>query len=278
MNCINPIYTWQSAKLDDNGRRLPVYTMREAFVDLPKVPVPCRKCAACKMIRRNMMAVRIMHEASMHRHNAIIHLTFDDDHVGDGVLCVDDGKRFRKRLRECLGYKPRLLMVGEYGSQTHRKHYHGCLFGDDLLGGSREFKKGKFSSPLLERAWDFGRCEVGLMGLDGAKYISKYIVEDVGIDARVVWPRNPALGYGWVAKYHDEIVRTGKIIFDGQEHVIPRQYMEWFPDEFAELKSKRMDFVATEAMLPRAERERRAESKWLNKCARNALRPQKSTL
>lgn len=283
MNCISPKMTWQSAKRDEHGRRIPVWTRRLAMTDLPKVPVACGKCVPCRVLKQNMMAVRIMHEASLHSQNAIIHLTFDDDHIGSPELDAVQVKRFRERLKEGLGHKPRMLLVGEYGERTRRKHYHGVLFGYDLLGGSkqisasRETKSGKragkdmYRSRFLDECWRNGTADVGLVGIDGAKYIAKYVVEDVGAGATVAWPRSPPLGYGWIDRYLGDLQRTGDIIIDGQNQVIPRQYLEWFKDELAKLKAERSEFAAKQKDIPLKLRVAAANAKALNRQARRDM-------
>ena len=113
-----------------------------------------------------------MHEASMHRHNAWLTLTYADEHlpgryntglvnpltkkpIYSGTLHKEHMQKFFRALRKALGRKKtghailgdlmtaprtrshpkrtlRYYYGGEYGEKFGRPHYHACLFGIDL--------------------------------------------------------------------------------------------------------------------------------------------------
>ena len=62
-----------------------------------------------------------MHEASMHKHNSFITLTYDEEHVPHrGQLQHDDFVKFMKRLRKHGAV--RYYMAGEYGTLNGWTH------------------------------------------------------------------------------------------------------------------------------------------------------------
>ena len=113
------------------------------------IEIPCGKCIGCRLDYSRDWANRMMLEASYHEQNYFITLTYDDLHVpksyypcpetGEALPSLTLSKRdvqlFLKRLRKLTGQQFRYYLCGEYGSTTHRPHYHLIVFGlvlDDL--------------------------------------------------------------------------------------------------------------------------------------------------
>lgn len=71
-----------------------------------------------------------MLEATQHGVNCFLTLTYDDDHLpSSGSLAPNDSKNFLKRLRKHFApARIRFFLVGEYGDQTWRPHYHAIVF------------------------------------------------------------------------------------------------------------------------------------------------------
>lgn len=105
-----------------------------------------------------------------HEFNCFATLTYADDELPTGQSLVKrDYQLFLKRLRKSLranGRSLRYFLVGEYGTETRRPHYHACLFGVSHL-----------EHDLVLSAWSHGH--VRLDGLDPglAQYICKYVVK-----------------------------------------------------------------------------------------------------
>lgn len=116
---------------------------------------------------------------------------------------------FLKRLRSRLAYhfeslgEFRVFYVSEYGSQTHRPHYHMLIFGIDPL---RYMSYTTFHT-LIADCWRYGftnerQCDIGC-----AKYVAKYLYKSSNVpegknpNFRVGSIRNGGLGSGIVGHF-----------------------------------------------------------------------------
>lgn len=92
--------------------------------------VPCGKCEACLSNKRREWLYRLRRENLMSTSGDFVTLTYDDDHLPrDGLLCKKHVQDFLKRFRKLIyPYKIRYFIVGEYGEQFGRPHYHMLLF------------------------------------------------------------------------------------------------------------------------------------------------------
>ena len=76
-------------------------------------------------------------EAECHKENSFVTLTYAPEnedklefHEGFPSLDPSHATKFIKKIRKKLEpHKLRYYLVGEYGSQTQRPHYHLVLFG-----------------------------------------------------------------------------------------------------------------------------------------------------
>lgn len=192
MMCINPIRI--KRKLSDGSFR---------FDD-----VPCGKCAACVQRRVSDITFRLFQEYKHSTSAFFFTLTYDDCNIPlaevDGTLYPtlrkEDVQKFLKRLRQHIHpMKVRYYIVGEYGPNTNRPHYHGILFnyplGCDILQD-------------IQSAWALYGCAIGFVKVSPitsgrisyvAKYASKLLLDN---GCRPVHPveeftlqsRKPAIG------------------------------------------------------------------------------------
>lgn len=138
------------------------------------IPVPCNKCPPCKVRRINEWVFRISwEEYNLSTSSHFITLTYDTAHVpltknGFTTLRKTDLQKFWKRLRKlCPNVQLRYFACGEYGSRTHRPHYHAIV----LNCPDPEF---------FAKAWSlggvqFGGVFVGTVTSDSIAYVLKYI-------------------------------------------------------------------------------------------------------
>lgn len=168
--------------------------------------LPCGQCIGCRLERSRQWAVRCMHEAQMHKHNAFITLTYHPDHLPPGgTLEHRDFQLFLKRLRKAITANLRqrpgrpaaaalaalqekigYYMCGEYGDEG-RAHYHACLFGVDFLD-KRPISKNAagqqlYESPTLEALWGKGLTTTGAVTFQSAAYIARYVMKKITGDA-----------------------------------------------------------------------------------------------
>jgi len=215
--------------------------------------LPCGRCIGCRRERSRQWAVRCKHEASLHKENCFVTLTFDDEHLPyRGSLDYRSFQLFMKRLRKFSKTPVRFFMCGEYGTQTMRPHFHAILFGFDFPDKKRWQKRGKydvFKSEILAKLWPFGLHEIGQVSFDSAQYVAAYCIKkEYGKDndPRVIakygrvdpdtgefyllerefgqMSLKPGIGAGWVEKYPDQMMDFDQVIMNGQPMKPPRYY------------------------------------------------------
>lgn len=195
--------------------------------------VPCSKCAFCLQNKRSQWMFRIYYEMHHQQYPGwFLTLTYDERHVrrtasGRLSLRFKDVQLFLKKLRKAK-YYAKYICVGEYGSETHRPHYHMLLWTDcDPMG----FEKFWTSSTDGSR---MGSIHVGRLTMASAMYTLKYIIqpkqkEEEGIEkTRAQFSKGLGLAYltRAVYDYHtrefDRPVLTGMV--DGRQVALPRYY------------------------------------------------------
>lgn len=188
-----------------------------------------------------------MHEASLHRDNCFITLTYDQEHVPeDFSLDVRHWQLFMKKLRKRAGPGVRFFHCGEYGEEGGRPHYHAILFNLDF-GDKKLWKivdgNQLYTSQLLEQLWGLGFCSLGAVTFQSAAYVARYSLKKItGKGATPVWfhpktglpqsrkseystsSKRPAIGADWWVKYGRQVIRDDTVVMNGQEMKPPRYY------------------------------------------------------
>lgn len=151
--CITPFYVKQGLTTND------------------KIPVPCGKCPPCMKRRTSGWSFRLVKEGDVSNSALFVTLTYDTKYVpitkkGYLTLCKDDVQRFFKRLRKLTKEKIKYFIVGEYGTQKMRPHYHIILFN-----ANRE---------MIARAWakdgrELGSIFIGDVSEASIGYTLKYM-------------------------------------------------------------------------------------------------------
>lgn len=109
----------------------------------------------------------MFYESQLHEFNCFVTLTYDPEHLpSTGSLSVRDYQLWLKRLRKISGRRFRYFVVGEYGPETMRPHYHACLFG-----------LGTLHSDAINRAWGKGFVSIGDFNHVTAQYCAGYVVK-----------------------------------------------------------------------------------------------------
>lgn len=122
----------------------------------------------------------MMLEALVHDKACFITLTYRDDELPDaGSLCplhvTNFLKRYRKGLNEA-GYGPiRYFMVGEYGDESERPHYHAAIFGAD--GSEAYYDSDGRIVNILDKTWGHGFTQYGTLTFESAAYIAGYVTK-----------------------------------------------------------------------------------------------------
>lgn len=120
----------------------------------------CGQCIPCRINKRREWQTRLMIESYMHKENAFITLTYEDNPI---TLLPQDAKLFFRRYKNKQDI--RFFYCGEYGDQSDRPHYHAAIFGHNP------------SKEWLEDLWGKGLCHVGELTPQSASYIAGYVTK-----------------------------------------------------------------------------------------------------
>lgn len=217
---------------------------------LQTLSLPCGQCIGCRLERSRQWAVRIVHEASLHKSNSFITLTYNDEFLPhDSSLNYKHFQDFMKRLRKAVGVRIRFYMAGEYGTKLGRPHFHACIFGYDFPDKLPFFKSKAgqmvYRSQELERVWPFGHSSIGELTFESAAYVARYVTKKVTGDLaeehyKIVDPDTgeifnrvpefnrmslkPGIGQGWYMKYKSDVYPRDMVLSRGNPCKPPRYY------------------------------------------------------
>ena len=90
----------------------------------------CNKCENCKINKKRFWTGRILLEAThAPLSSSFVTLTYNPEHLPEnGSLSLRDAQNYIKRLRNGPMGAVRYFLVGEYGGDTGRAHYHLAIF------------------------------------------------------------------------------------------------------------------------------------------------------
>ena len=218
MECLSPVIITQD---DSRGVR--------------RVPVPCGKCAACLSNRRSDWAFRLEMELKYCKSCAyFVTITYDDEHLpraenGTPTLCKRDVQLFFKKFRkEFPDEKLRYFLVGEYGTDFKRPHYHFLLFGVHCDLASFEARL---------RVWRNGYYYVGTVTPRSIRYCANYCIS-VGDEPEGAEPVFCLMSKGLGKRYIDRFGdwnRAGQrfysVPYKGEFRRLPRFYRDRIFDD-----------------------------------------------
>jgi hypothetical protein len=197
MACYHPITAYRP-KLNSGSNQL-VFNPTSAEQPDDPLKISCGKCIGCKLQRSLDWAIRCVHEASLHKDNSFITLTFDEKNISSNrSLDKRDFQLFMKRLRKNTGTKIRYYHCGEYGcgyrpgdrfecrtpgcKHTFRPHHHACLFGIDFPDKTHHKTINGhpiYTSKLLSDTWTHGFVTVADVTFESAAYVARYVTKKI---------------------------------------------------------------------------------------------------
>lgn len=212
--------------------------------------VPCGKCLACRIKKREEWSMRLLHEQYYWEDSVFVTLTYSDEHLPFNL--IDDShistwptlrkdhliKFIKKLRRQCDGEnkKIKFFACGEYGSTTFRSHYHLIIFGLglDLESKIKIIKSWKYcdwSQPSIRKN-SFGMAEP-----DSIRYVCQYIDKKLSGEKEIMEyylrfrePPFRLLSNGMGERYskdnRDQIESLKLITVKGKKVSIPRYYIK----------------------------------------------------
>lgn len=185
---------------------------------------PCGQCMPCRLNRRRVWTHRLLLEQLQHGDSAFVTLTYDDDHLPLGESLVPkDAQDWLKRFRKDIyPLKVRYYLVGEYGDESFRPHYHVALFGYPTcrFGVSRYSRSRLGCCDICDRVrdtWGRGYVSLGILEPNSAQYIAGYVTKKMtsGDDPRLGGRHpefarmslRPGLGYDALFELSSEILK-----------------------------------------------------------------------
>lgn len=197
--------------------------------------VPCGKCLECRKARVNSWFVRLSNELRHSQSAHFLTLTYDDSVLPfseNGLMTLQyrDFQLFMKRLRKDVStysdIKIKYFCVGEYGTRTHRPHYHVIMFNVQ-------------DQSLYEKHWKHGHIHIGNVEDQSIFYTLKYSLkttfglrpsdpDDDRIPERALQSKNLGIKYltPQMVKYHKENLGKGTTMLGNIELPLPRYYRD----------------------------------------------------
>lgn len=212
---------------------------------------PCGQCGECRLSRARTWATRCVHEASFWKESCFITLTYKDTPPNNS-LCPEDARNFIRRFRDDFKKPFKYFLVGEYGDNFDRPHYHALIFGTDF-GYSNHFRHSDdkkisdlellhdttaLASPQLNKIWGHGFTSVGELTFDSAAYCAQYAMKKInGPKASSHYgSKHPefmrtsqdAIGKQYALKYANEIIQNNSVISNDHPQPIPAYYLKQY--------------------------------------------------
>lgn len=207
--------------------------------------VPCGKCTACRIKKRQEWSARMMHELDSHEDAVFVTLTYEGEQYDYGSVEVTDLQKFLKRLRKNISpRKIRYFACGEYGEKnTQRPHYHLIIFGLSLKAEDQK---------IIRDSWSLGFVEIGIAEPASIRYTAQYIDKKFSGDlAHIEYEtrnRKPpfrvsSLGIGkqFALQNKRQIEENGYIQIKGIKQAIPRYYLNLLGLDAEKFKEKATD-------------------------------------
>lgn len=147
---------------------------RKPFM-LGVMPCGCGQCMPCRINRRRLWTSRLLMESVKAVGSCFVTLTYGQENMPEGASLVPkECQDWLKRIRMAVDpVRLRYFLVGEYGDQTDRPHYHAALFGIDALGAGGDDGRGG----VVRETWGKGHTFVGELTPESAGYVAGYVTK-----------------------------------------------------------------------------------------------------
>lgn len=200
------------------------------------------------MRRQKEWIVRLTEQAKSSTDCYFVTLTYNEQSVpwGSAIPILDKKgiQLFMKRLRKSLQPGIKYYLVGEYGTNTKRPHYHMIIFN---TGVNLE----KLKLKIIE-AWTtkneqdekqlLGNIDVGYGDISSMTYVAKYLIKDDKIDYEVkpFALMSKGLGSRYIDKrtswHQEDLSRNYSVMQGGKKFPLPKYYKQKMLNEDQRLR------------------------------------------
>lgn len=242
--CLYPLTMYRFVNPETGAVCRSFKAVPETALGYEKLSLPCGKCIECLQSYSVEWANRCMLEASCHKDNCVIALTYSET---DGSLCRRDVQLFLKRLRKAVSVPLRFFYCGEYGKRGGRPHYHVIVFGwkpPDLEFFFERDGHSVYKSAFVARVWSDGKewlsvpRKAGFISVEdltslSAKYCAKYLQKLNSIPDGLVKPftgmsLKPAIGLNG---FNPSWFESDHMYINGRICSIPRYFRRKFGND-----------------------------------------------
>lgn len=183
--------------------------------------VPCGKCYVCLAARRMQWQFRLECESIFWQDSLFVTLTMDDEHYHD--LRKSDLQNLFKSLR-ANSFDFKYYAIGEYGTHTHRAHYHAIIFTDE--GFSR-------MADYISKYWKNGFVSFGNVTPSSIGYVLHYHVRPKVVNGKsTFFLCSKGLGLDWFDLKKQKYIEQKSDFFIhnifGSVNILPRYYRKKF--------------------------------------------------
>ncbi len=215
--------------------------------------VPCGKCPDCRKKRAMEWCHRLTEEYKNSHNGIFLTLTYNDENIpwtaDRQTLDKQDGVNFMKNLRRQIDYiykaskqpnfkkygkhteeyqnaynalkgsKLKYFFIGEYGTKTHRPHYHAIMFNVPL--------------PIQEKInkiWGKGQIKIGNVTSKSIRYVANYVMatkQDPNDRQPEYSTQSKGIGLSYVTKnktVHLKNSEEATVRYNGFEIPMPQYY------------------------------------------------------
>lgn len=186
--------------------------------------VDCGKCFECRQKIARFWSMRLLSQLSVTPQSLFVTLTYNNDNYNTSSLDKRDAQLFLKRLRKRLWpRKIKYFIVGEYGSESFRKHMHAILF-NVYMNDIR----------TVYDSWHHGNVDFGAVQSKSISYVTGYINKKIGEDLDLEdMEFQPSfrlmskfIGVDFLNKNYNDFVRNMSFIYSGKNFPLPRYFRD----------------------------------------------------
>lgn len=174
-----------------------------------------------------------------------------ETHLYEDSLSKRIAQLFMKRLRKELttqnpSTRIKFYLVGEYGEQYQRPHYHAAIFGEDFHRDrvrDRKSPSGEqlYRSPTLEKCWDYGYSSIGDLTFQSAAYIARYVMKKLTGPAEIQYQRETPDGETyWITPEFALMSRGGR----KGKGIANQWFQQWgtdtYPNDFVIMNGQKL--------------------------------------